>query len=104
MFEITYFTDVLKKSHINNIICFHHRIVSENTYYLSPSAVLGGGGIGGVQDCKIPRTSGGSTRKWKARDRDKLIETTPEKLLFKVLWVSPRNIDHTRETWKIAES
>jgi hypothetical protein len=39
----------------------------------------------------------GATRQENARDHDKLMETTPEKLLFKVPGVSQRKIRHSNE-------
>ena len=50
-----------------------------------------------LPDGEIPRTSEGATRQENARDRDKLMETTPEKLLFKVVGVSQQKIHHSKK-------
>lgn len=50
-----------------------------------------------LQNGEIPSTSEGATRQESARDHDKLMETTPEKLLFKVPGVGQRKIHHSKE-------
>lgn len=62
-----------------------------------PQLVQREDGIGRLPDGEIPRTSEGATRQESARDHDKLMETTPEKLLFKVPGVSQRKFHHSKE-------
>jgi len=83
---------VLKIPFLSSRLLYHKTLTGSY-----PQLVQREDGSGKLLDGEIPRTSEGATRQESARDHDKLMETTPEKLLFKVPGVSQRKIHHSKE-------